>query len=107
LPTGSTILIDHNLADLFRSAAEHWLLQNKFDVQLELFDERTFYVVRGSGADGCSRVYIQMVTQLFQDGITRCLIGTRGLLGEDWDAEKINVLVDLTTVATSMTVHQF
>ena len=106
LLTGSTILVDHDLAELFQSAAEFWLQQNNFDVQLELQDERTFHVVRGTGSDWCPRVYIQMVTQLFQDGITRCLVGTRGLLGEGWDANRINVLVDLTTVATSMTVNQ-
>ena len=31
---------------------------------------------------------------------------TRALLGEGWDANKINVLLDLTTVTTSMTVNQ-
>jgi hypothetical protein len=43
---------------------------------------------------------------MFQRGITRCLVGTRGLLGEGWDANKINCLIDLTTVTTSMTVNQ-
>jgi hypothetical protein len=47
-----------------------------------------------------------MVTDLFQQGVTRCLVGTRGLLGEGWDATKVNVLIDLTTVTTSMTVNQ-
>ncbi len=106
LLTGSTILIDHDLAPLFEAAAQHWLLQNDCNVQLEFQDEETFHVVHGSGADWCPRVYIQMVTQLFQDGVTRCLVGTRGLLGEGWDANRINVLIDLTTVATSMTVNQ-
>lgn len=106
LLTGSTILVDHDLAELFLSAAEYWLQQNNFDVQLELFDECTFHMVRGSGTDWCPRIYIQMVTQLFQDGVTRCMVGTRGVLGEGWDASKINVLVDLTTVAKSMTVNQ-
>jgi len=47
-----------------------------------------------------------MVTELFQQGLSKCLIGTRGLLGEGWDANKINVLVDLTTVTTSMSINQ-
>jgi len=106
LLTGSTILIDHDLAPLFEAAANHWLQQHDCDVQLEFQDEGTFHVVKGGGADWCPRVYIQMVTQLFQDGVTRCLVGTRGLLGEGWDANRINVLIDLTTVATSMTVNQ-
>lgn len=106
LLTGSTILIDYDLAPLFEAAANHWLHENGCDVELEFQDEQHFYVVKGSGADWCPRVYIQMVTQLFQDGVTRCLVGTRGLLGEGWDANRINVLIDLTTVATSMTVNQ-
>lgn len=106
LMTGSTILVDHDLSDLFVAAAQHWLKERNFNVNLELIDEQTFHVVRGSGSDWCPRVYIQMVTQLFQDGVTRCLVGTRGLLGEGWDANRINVLIDLTTVTTSMTVNQ-
>lgn len=106
LLTGSTIFIDHDLAPLFEAAANHWLQQHDCDVELEFQDEGTFHVVKGRGSDWCPRIYIQMVTQLFQDGVTRCLVGTRGLLGEGWDANRINVLIDLTTVATSMTVNQ-
>ena len=47
-----------------------------------------------------------MITEFFQRGITKCLIGTRGLLGEGWDASRINVLIDLTTVTTSMSINQ-
>lgn len=106
LLTGSTILIDHDLTPLFQAAAEHWLHQKEVDVQLQFQDEGPFHVVKGNGPDWCPRLYIQLVTQLFQDGITRCLVGTRGLLGEGWDANRINVLIDLTTVTTSMTVNQ-
>lgn len=106
LLTGSTILVDHDLADLFLAASDHWLVLNHFDVTLDLHDEGAFHVVNGSGSDWCPRVYIEMVTQLFQDGVTRCLVGTRALLGEGWDANRINVLIDLTTATTSMTVNQ-
>ena len=51
-------------------------------------------------------MYVALITELFQRGLTRCLVGTRGLLGEGWDAHKINVLIDLTTVTTSMSVNQ-
>ena len=47
-----------------------------------------------------------MITHLFQQGVTRCLVGTRGLLGEGWDAPKANVLVSLTAITTSMSVNQ-
>ena len=106
LMTGSTILVDHDLCELFRLAARHWLTQQDYDVELSLQEEDAFFVVTGQGRDWCPRVYIQMITHLFQEGITRCLVGTRGLLAEGWDANRINVLIDLTTVTTSMTVNQ-
>ncbi|HJL55420.1 MAG TPA: hypothetical protein QF424_05745, partial [Candidatus Thalassarchaeaceae archaeon] len=60
----------------------------------------------GRGKDWLPRYYTMMITEMFQEGVTRCLVGTRGLLGEGWDASRINVLVDLTTVTTSMSINQ-
>ena len=52
------------------------------------------------------RRYLPGVTRYFEDGRSRCLVGTRGLLGEGWDACSVNVLVDLTGVTTTTSVHQ-
>ncbi len=52
------------------------------------------------------RNYVSLVTRYFEAGHSQCLIGTRGLLGEGWDARSVNVLVDLTGAATSTSVHQ-
>lgn len=106
LVTGSSVLVDDDLVERFQTAAREWLARGGFDVQLEWGREEGFQVLRGTGADWCPRVYVEMITELFQRGLTRCLVGTRGLLGEGWDANKINVLIDLTTVTTSMTVNQ-
>ena len=38
-----------------------------------------------------------MVTRFFEDGRCQVLVGTRGLLGEGWDARRVTGLVDLTT----------
>lgn len=38
-----------------------------------------------------------LVTAWLQEGGTRCVVGTRGLLGTGWDCPSLNVLVDLTT----------
>src|SRR5260370_11236026 len=38
--------------------------------------------------------------------MTHCLLGTRGLLGEGWEAKSINVVIDLTGVTTTTSVHQ-
>lgn len=106
LVTGSSVLVDDDLEDLFLQEARAWLAKNEYEVRLEMSEEAGFHVVNGSGGDWCPRVYVEMITELFQRGVTRCLVGTRGLLGEGWDASKINVLIDLTTVTTSMTVNQ-
>ncbi|PQO40140.1 DEAD/DEAH box helicase [Blastopirellula marina] len=106
LVTGSSVLIDDDLQPQFDHVAHAWLQKEGFQVELDYGEEEGFCVIRGQGADWSPRVYIEMITQLFQQGVTRCLVGTRGLLGEGWDANKINVLVDLTTVTTSMSVRQ-
>lgn len=106
LVTGSTLLVDDDIAAEFDTAAQEWLAKQKFEVNLECGEEEGFHSISGSGEDWCPRVYVALVTELFQRGLTKCLVGTRGLLGEGWDATKVNVLVDLTTVTTSMTVNQ-
>ncbi|HND55556.1 MAG TPA: DEAD/DEAH box helicase, partial [Pirellulaceae bacterium] len=106
LVTGSSVLVDDDMWDSFRDAATGWLSRSSYDARLDFAAEDGFHVINGSGADWCPRVYVEMITELFQRGLTQCLVGTRGLLGEGWDANKINVLIDLTTVTTSMTVNQ-
>ncbi|MBW3599932.1 MAG: DEAD/DEAH box helicase, partial [Planctomycetes bacterium] len=106
LVTGSSVLVDDDLAPTLLARARQWLDQRGYDVQLRFDEEDGFHVLNGQGADWCPRVYVHLLTDLFQEGVTRCLVGTRGLLGEGWDASKINVLVDLTTVTTSMSVNQ-
>jgi hypothetical protein len=52
------------------------------------------------------REWVAHVTALFQGGGVDVLVGTRGLLGEGWDAPAANVLVDLTAATTSTAVVQ-
>ena len=106
LLTGSSVLIDDDIGELLQTTAEQWLADRKIEVTLSLQPYDGFHVLNGSGSQWSPRVYVEMITDLFQQGLTCCLVGTRGLLGEGWDANKINVLVDLTTVTTSMTVNQ-
>ncbi|MFK8110889.1 MAG: DEAD/DEAH box helicase [Rubripirellula sp.] len=106
LLTGSTVLVDADLVDRLLSEARQWLSDRSKTVELSQSNEGSFSIVTGRGGDWCPRVYVEMITDLFQRGVTRCLVGTRGLLGEGWDANTINVLIDLSTVTTSMTVNQ-
>jgi superfamily II DNA or RNA helicase len=52
------------------------------------------------------RRYVPLITRFFTSGGTRCLVGTRALLGEGWDAPAVNVVVDLTTATTPTSVVQ-
>jgi superfamily II DNA or RNA helicase len=52
------------------------------------------------------RRFVPLVTRFFAGGGTRCLIGTRALLGEGWDAPAVNVVVDLTVATTPTSVVQ-
>lgn len=108
LLTGSTVLVDSDLSQRLLFEAGRWLESRGMFVELtrNTRDEDGFCVITGSGKDWCPRVYVELITDLFQQGLTRCLVGTRGLLGEGWDANTINVLIDLSTVTTSMTVNQ-
>lgn len=52
------------------------------------------------------RRYVPLVTRFYDEGGTRCLVGTRGLLGEGWDARGVNALIDLTAATTPTSVVQ-
>ncbi|WP_344598445.1 DEAD/DEAH box helicase family protein [Actinomadura vinacea] len=53
-----------------------------------------------------SRVWVRLITAFFEAGGCQILVGTRGLLGEGWDARGINTLIDLTTATTPTAVVQ-
>ncbi len=53
-----------------------------------------------------SSQWVAHVTDFFSSGGCRALVGTRGLLGEGWDAPAVTALVDLTTVTTATAVVQ-
>lgn len=53
-----------------------------------------------------SRSWVGHVTRFFEAGGCHVLVGTRGLLGEGWDARRITGIVDLTAVTTATAVVQ-
>ena len=53
-----------------------------------------------------TRQWVALVTTYFQDGHCQILVGTRGLLGEGWDAKRITGLADVTAVTTITSVVQ-
>ncbi len=53
-----------------------------------------------------SRTWVVHVTAFFESGRTQVLVGTRGLLGEGWNARGVSTLIDLTTATTLTAVVQ-
>ncbi len=106
LVTGSTVMVDDDLAPRFLDRFKEWAREEGAEVELSAIEHDGFVEVRASGRDWAPRLYVQLITRAFQDGLTRCLVGTRGLLGEGWDASRTNVLVDLTAVTSSTSVNQ-
>ena len=106
LVTGSTVLVDDDLAAHFMEKARDWVAKHGLQIELRYTERKGFNELTGEGEAWCPRVYVGMITEMFQQGVTRCLVGTRGLLGEGWDATKVNVLVSLTAITTSMSVNQ-
>jgi hypothetical protein len=53
-----------------------------------------------------SGVWVPLVTRFLASGRSRCLVGTRALLGEGWDCPAVNVLVDLGSATTTVSTRQ-
>ena len=106
LMTGSTVLVDDDLLDRILPRFEQWVLDHNLEIEFNCMEREGFVEIRGRGEHWVPRYYTMMITELFQEGVTKCLVGTRGLLGEGWDASRINVLIDLTTVTTNMSINQ-
>ncbi|MCB0918650.1 MAG: DEAD/DEAH box helicase family protein [Actinobacteria bacterium] len=75
-------------------------------LSVEEADVRGVPLSRLSGPGWHPRVWISAITGWFLAGGTNVLVGTRGLLGEGWDAASLNVLIDLTTATTPTAVVQ-
>ncbi|MBE0644008.1 MAG: DEAD/DEAH box helicase family protein [Bacteroidetes bacterium] len=126
--TGSTLLCDDDLAARFLEEMRAIAAREEWDIHLEarFIGDGEFtpdqlaaqadgthadgthgmFEIMGAGRDWDTRTYVLMITALFDRGLTRCLIGTRGLLGEGWDSAAANVLIDLTAVASYVSVNQ-
>jgi superfamily II DNA or RNA helicase len=108
LVTGSVVLAAARSRPLLERAIRRWVDENRADLAWEWRETESDQVLQlaGSGPDWSSRIYVALVTDLFERGVTQCLVGTRGIFGEGWDALSLNTLVDLTSVTTSTSVRQ-
>lgn len=107
LVTGSLVLVDNRIAEQFVEAAQEYIAEKgyKFKLNVEQSAENFTEISAGS-SDWETRLYVGMVTEIFERGITKCLIGTRGIFGEGWDSQSLNTLLDLTTSTSPVAVKQ-
>lgn len=59
-------------------------------------------VLEGTSADR----WLRAATRALNSGWTSCLVGTRGLLGEGWNARAVSGVIDLTSATTSTAIVQ-
>lgn len=108
LVTGSLLLIDARIKDQFVEAANQYIKEAGFNFNITVNhkpDEPYCELTSGSSAWE-SRLYVALATNIFERGITKCLVGTRGLFGEGWDSQALNTLIDLTTTTSPVSVKQ-
>ncbi len=108
LVTGSLLLVDKRIATQFFEAAKTYLADEgyKFALISRDWPDEQFVEITAGTSDWETRLYVAMSTQLFERGITKCLIGTRGIFGEGWDSQALNTLIDLTTTTSPVSVKQ-
>lgn len=108
LVTGSVVLASDGLGPLLAQHFNARIEEEGLRARCRCEDTEVLGVVEivGEGRDWSPRAYVSLVTDAFEMGLTRCVIGTRGLLGEGWDSPSLNTLVDLTSVTTATSVQQ-
>ncbi|MEE2901772.1 MAG: DEAD/DEAH box helicase family protein [Myxococcota bacterium] len=94
LVTGSAFWVDQDLSTKF--------IEQFPDLEwVESDDHFEIHVSKWSTAER-----VALATRFLEQGSTRCLIGTRHLLGEGWDCPAVNCVIDLTGISTSVTTNQ-
>ncbi|MBX9688324.1 MAG: DEAD/DEAH box helicase family protein [Candidatus Obscuribacterales bacterium] len=108
LVTGSLILVDNRIASQFISALQEMLEAENLSFKLALIDhpDEAFCEVSASSTEWEARLYVRLATKVLERGITKLLVGTRGIFGEGWDCQALNTLIDLTTTTTPVSVKQ-
>jgi superfamily II DNA or RNA helicase len=108
LVTGRVVLADADNQGRLDRGLERWVAEKGVDLTWtwKLTDDPRILQLAGRGSAWSSRIYVALVTDLFEEGVTRCLVGTRGIFGEGWDALSLNTLVDLTSVTSRTGVQQ-
>ena len=107
LVTGSMLLVDSRVVEHFVESAQKYLQELGHKFELDIIEHANgFCEVTAQSGAWETRLYVGMATAMFELGITKCLIGTRGIFGEGWDSQALNTLIDLTTMTSPVSVKQ-
>jgi superfamily II DNA or RNA helicase len=104
--TGNSLLIDD---DLFEKFYVHFRkFSKRRNYQLDIFreKERGYWRINGMGKDWNTKTKVELITDMLERGVNRCVIGTRSLLGEGWNCPSLNTLIDLSVVTSGVSVNQ-
>ena len=102
LATGSSFLVDDDLWVRGAERARAFCQEQGWASELRGEPERGYIRVQRAGAQVATRDAVRLATHWLEQGFSRCLIGTRALLGEGWDCRSLNTLVDLTVVTSGV-----
>jgi len=104
--TGSSFLIDDDLWTRFEEVGRRYCETRDVKWTLEKTEERGYWRIHSEDAGWDTRQSVALATHMMALGISRCIIGTRALLGEGWDCPRLNTLVDLSVVSSGVSVNQ-
>ncbi|MEO9893663.1 DEAD/DEAH box helicase family protein [Aurantibacter sp.] len=97
--TGSLVILHKDAAAKFKSKFS----DAQFNVT-PMATDNEFVVVNSFGK--AKSAIVGRVTELFQNGVIKILIGTKSLLGEGWDAPAINTLILASYVGSFVSSNQ-
>lgn len=93
--SGSLVILPNSCADVLRAKTADFTLSPLKDTGYSLYEFRTD-----------NRKKVQLVSELFEQGIIKALVGTKSLLGEGWDAPCVNSLILASFVGSFMLSNQ-
>jgi superfamily II DNA or RNA helicase len=100
--TGSIVIIPKSAKVFFDDLCKKNLIPNT-TVSLLSYDEN-YCIIYSS--DQLRHHIVSIVTEIFQSGEIQILIGTKSLLGEGWDAPKMNTLVLASFISSFVLSNQ-
>ncbi|PKL24455.1 MAG: hypothetical protein CVV47_08390 [Spirochaetae bacterium HGW-Spirochaetae-3] len=106
LLTGTTVLVDDDILDDFLAAAGRFLDERGIDIALRVTRRDGFCEIGSESSLWSTRAYVPLISEIFERGISRCLVSTRAMLGEGWNSLRLNTLIDLTGASSFAFANQ-